>query len=177
MRSTSCSWVFLLIFVLDGSIHLQVYERSHTCLKFCLRRTYHMIERKHVQMLIFVHGIIHLYMCPWLYTVFSIYFFIYAFIYLYLSIHSLSISSFFIIYLLRFVLILHAPFWDPRSPILSQVDLDLQLPRAQLEGKGMARPSQHLVRVALVGDLCKGLTLAHHASETLHRCVVERPVR
>lgn len=51
--------------------------------------------------------------------------------------------------------------------VLSQVDLDLQLPRAQLEGKGMARPSQHLVRVALVGDLCKGLTLAHHASETL----------
>ena len=69
-------------------------------------------------MLIFVHGIIHFYMCPWLYTVFSIYFFIYAFIYLYLSIHSLSISTFFIIYLLRFVLILHAHRSCRISPIL-----------------------------------------------------------
>ena len=91
MRSTSCSWVFLLIFVLDGSIHLQVYQRSHTCLKFCLRRTYHMIERKHVQMLIFVHGIIHFYMCPWLYTVFSIYIFLHLCIYL-----SLSLYPFFV---------------------------------------------------------------------------------
>ena len=48
----------------------------------------------------------------------SIYFFIYAFIYLYLSIHSLSISTFFIIYLLRFVLILHAHRSCQISPIL-----------------------------------------------------------
>ena len=48
----------------------------------------------------------------------SIYFFIYAFIYLYLSIHSLSISTFFIIYLLRIVLILHAHRSCQISPLL-----------------------------------------------------------
>ena len=57
----------------------------------------------------------------------------------------------------------------PQVPqvVLSQEDLDLQLPRAQLEGEGVAGPSQHLVRVALVGDLREGLPLAHHASEKL----------
>ena len=60
---------------------------------------------------------------------------------------------------------------EPHKPHLGQVDLNFQFPRAaQLEGKGVAGPSQHLVRVSLVGHLCEGLTFTNHTSDDGKNC-------
>ena len=49
------------------------------------------------------------------------------------------------------------------SGICGREELDVQPPGAQLEGEGLARPFEHFVHPAPVGDQGKGQPIAPHA--------------
>ena len=46
--------------------------------------------------------------------------------------------------------------------VLCQINLNFQFPRGQFKGKALERPLEDLMRVPLVGQLCKRLPFAHN---------------